>query len=269
MTLVRRMAAETIGTALLLATVVGSGIMGERLAGGNVAIALLANSIATGAVLVALISTFASLSGAQFNPAVTLVETIRGAHVASFTTPESVHAAVIFVAVPATVTAEERRTLQLRAQHIRELALGKQGGPSFAELATQYSEDQVTQQQGGDLGWLDIGQEGSRYEPAVTGAIADLQDAGDISPLITTSGGIYVVKLLGRKATLARPVTEVRNGIRQQLMHSERQRRAAKFYADALAKVPVRVNEAGVAAMEAAEKAVLDVPHGGVPQSKG
>ncbi len=78
MSLSRRLASEAVGTALLLACVVGSGIMGERLAGGNVAIALLANTIATGAVLVALILTFGSIS-AHFNPAVTLVEAWRGA----------------------------------------------------------------------------------------------------------------------------------------------------------------------------------------------
>jgi len=70
----RRIAAEFLGTALLLAAVVGSGIMGERLSGGNVAIALLANTIATGAALVALILTFGSISGAHFNPAVTLAD---------------------------------------------------------------------------------------------------------------------------------------------------------------------------------------------------
>jgi len=77
-TLGRRAVAEAVGTAMLLATVVGSGIMGERLAGGNVALALLANALATGAGLVALILTFGSLSGAHFNPAVTLVEAWRG-----------------------------------------------------------------------------------------------------------------------------------------------------------------------------------------------
>ncbi|XXR36206.1 aquaporin [Sorangium sp. So ce375] len=64
--LTRRAVAEALGTALLLATVVGSGIMAERLAGGNVAIALLANTIATGAALVALILTFGAISGAHF-----------------------------------------------------------------------------------------------------------------------------------------------------------------------------------------------------------
>ncbi|HZG52715.1 MAG TPA: MIP/aquaporin family protein [Pyrinomonadaceae bacterium] len=77
-TLARRMTAEACGTALLLAAVVGSGIMGERLAGGNVAVALLANTLATGAALVALILTFGHISGAHFNPAVTLADASQG-----------------------------------------------------------------------------------------------------------------------------------------------------------------------------------------------
>jgi glycerol uptake facilitator-like aquaporin/protein-tyrosine-phosphatase len=77
-TLGRRATAEAIGSGLLLATVVGSGIMAERLAGGNVAIALLANTIATGAGLIALILTFGPISGAHFNPAVTLAGAAQG-----------------------------------------------------------------------------------------------------------------------------------------------------------------------------------------------
>jgi glycerol uptake facilitator-like aquaporin len=76
--LARRTVAEGLGTGLLLATVVGSGIMGERLAGGNVAVALLANTLATGAALVALILTFGPISGAHFNPAVTLADAAVG-----------------------------------------------------------------------------------------------------------------------------------------------------------------------------------------------
>jgi glycerol uptake facilitator-like aquaporin len=74
----RRATAEAVGTAMLLAAVVGSGIMGERLSGGNVAIALLANTLATGAALVALILTFGPISGAHFNPAVTLADASQG-----------------------------------------------------------------------------------------------------------------------------------------------------------------------------------------------
>jgi glycerol uptake facilitator-like aquaporin len=70
----RRLVAEALGTAMLLSAVVGSGIMAERLAGGNVAVALLANTIATGAALVALILTFGGISGAHFNPVVTVCD---------------------------------------------------------------------------------------------------------------------------------------------------------------------------------------------------
>lgn len=76
--LARRLVAEAVGSALLVAAVVGSGIMGERLAGGNAAVALLANTLATGAALVALILTFGPVSGAHFNPMVTLAEAWQG-----------------------------------------------------------------------------------------------------------------------------------------------------------------------------------------------
>lgn len=73
----RALSAEALGTALLLAIVIGSGIMGERLAGGNAALALLANTLATGAGLVVLISIFGPISGAHFNPAVTFIFALR------------------------------------------------------------------------------------------------------------------------------------------------------------------------------------------------
>jgi glycerol uptake facilitator-like aquaporin len=76
-TLPRCIAAEGLGTALLLATVIGSGIMGERLADGNVALALLGNTLPTGAILVVLIMIFGPLSGAHFNPAVSIAFAVR------------------------------------------------------------------------------------------------------------------------------------------------------------------------------------------------
>jgi glycerol uptake facilitator-like aquaporin len=75
--LARRLSAEALGTALLVATVVGSGIMAERLAGGNIALALLCNTLATGAILVVIITIFAPISGAHFNPVVSLIFTLR------------------------------------------------------------------------------------------------------------------------------------------------------------------------------------------------
>jgi glycerol uptake facilitator-like aquaporin len=78
MSLARRAVAEAVGTAFLLAAVIGSGIMGERLSGGSIGLALLANTVATGAALVALILTFGPISGAHFNPAVTLCDATQG-----------------------------------------------------------------------------------------------------------------------------------------------------------------------------------------------
>src|SRR5262249_62049178 len=75
----RRLLSEGLGTAILVATVIGSGIMAERLAGGNQAIALLGNTIPTGAILVVIITILGPVSGAHFNPAVTLVFAMRGA----------------------------------------------------------------------------------------------------------------------------------------------------------------------------------------------
>jgi glycerol uptake facilitator-like aquaporin len=75
----RRLVAEALGTSMLLAAVVGSGIMADRLSGGNQALALLANSLATGAALFALILTFGPVSGAHFNPAVTVAHASEGA----------------------------------------------------------------------------------------------------------------------------------------------------------------------------------------------
>src|ERR1700753_1006720 len=76
--LLRRLAAECLGTAFLLAAVVGSGIMAQKLAGGNVALALLCNTIPTGAILVVLILIFGPVSGAHFNPAVTIAFSLGG-----------------------------------------------------------------------------------------------------------------------------------------------------------------------------------------------
>jgi len=73
----QRLGAEFLGTTFLLATVIGSGIMGERLSGGNIAIALLGNTIPTGAILFVLITMLAPISGAHFNPAVTTVFALR------------------------------------------------------------------------------------------------------------------------------------------------------------------------------------------------
>jgi glycerol uptake facilitator-like aquaporin len=115
----RSLAAEGLGTAFLVAAVVGSGIMGERLAGGNVALALLANTAATGAALVALIVTFGPISGAHFNPVVTLSAAWQGdlpaAEVTGYVTAQ-VAGALLGAAVAHLMFGESLYSL---AQHVR------------------------------------------------------------------------------------------------------------------------------------------------------
>jgi glycerol uptake facilitator-like aquaporin len=119
MTLARRLAAEGVGTAMLLAAVVGSGIMGERLSGGSVGLALLANTLATGAALVALILAFGPVSGAHFNPAVTVADASQGGiawgDVPGYVTAQTV-GAVVGVAVADVMFGEPMLAL---SQHVR------------------------------------------------------------------------------------------------------------------------------------------------------
>jgi glycerol uptake facilitator-like aquaporin len=116
----RKLTAEALGTAFLLATVVGSGIMGERLAGGNVAVALLANALATGAALVALILTFGPISGAHFNPVVTLADASQGG-ISWSLVPAYVLAQVFgaFVGVAVAHLMFEEPALFFASQHVR------------------------------------------------------------------------------------------------------------------------------------------------------
>lgn len=130
----RKLVAEAIGTAFLLATVVGSGIMGERLAQGNVAIALLANALATGAALVALISALGPVSGAHFNPVVTLADAAAGGvpwrEVPGYVAAQMVGA---FAGVAGAHVMFEQRAIFFASQHVRS-----GGAQLFSELVATF-----------------------------------------------------------------------------------------------------------------------------------
>jgi len=195
------------------------------------------------------------------------IEDYYRSHISDFTAPESIHAAIIFVQVPANATDEERQARLQRAERARQLAQGPT--PGFAELAKQYSDDQESRTQGGDIGWLTEGESHPRFEKSLVDKIFAIDNPWQISPVITSGSGIYIVKRLDGHPAQLRPLTEVRNSIRQQLMREERLRRASKLYAAALTNVHVTVNEAAVAAMDAAAQAVIDLPHGPPPEPRG
>jgi len=195
------------------------------------------------------------------------IEDYYRSHIADFTAPESIHAAIIFVEVPTNATDEERQARQQRAERARQLAQGPT--PGFAELAKQYSDDQDSRAQGGDIGWLTEGESHPRIDKPVLDKIFAIDNPWQLSPLLSSGSGFYIVKRLDGHPSQLRPLTEVRNSIRQQLMREERLRRASKLYANALTNVHVTVNEAGIAAMDAAEQAVMDLPHGPPPEPRG
>jgi glycerol uptake facilitator-like aquaporin len=138
-TLGRRLVAEGLGTGFLLISIVGSGILGERLAGGNTAIALLANALATGAALFALIEWFSPLSGAHFNPLVTLTLALRGditGRAATAYLPAQVVGAIIGVGVANAMFGEATFSMSARvAAYI---------GGAFWFTATDFANPAVT-----------------------------------------------------------------------------------------------------------------------------
>jgi parvulin-like peptidyl-prolyl isomerase len=177
-------------------------------------------------------------------------------HLAAFTLPRSVHVALIVVAVPPDATPEQRQALRRRAEEAHTLALAQKPDADFEGLANKYSDDQSTRERGGDIGWITEG-EPPHLDQSVTAAILAMREANEMSPVIETPSGFYVAKLLDVHAAVTRPLPEVRTTIHQQLVREQREDRAAKLYASALAVVPVNVNEAAVAAMEAAEESAV------------
>jgi glycerol uptake facilitator-like aquaporin len=123
--LARRLAAEGLGTAMLLAIVIGSGIMGDRLSGGNAALALMGNTLATGAGLVVLISVFGPISGAHFNPAVTLVLLSRRA-----ITPKAAAAYVVVQVVAAVLGVLAAHAMF--GEPLFQVSQKPRGGPALA-----------------------------------------------------------------------------------------------------------------------------------------
>jgi len=183
-------------------------------------------------------------------------------HLAEFALPESVHVAVISLHVEDAAPQAAREAVRVRAQGLHERAVADPHGDVFAELAAQQSDDPDTRASGGEAGWWAAGEEATRWPEPVRNAAFALTASGQISPVIATPNGFYMVKLLDRISAGTRPLSEVYRGIEQQLIRAERQKRAAQLYNEALSKTELHINEAALAQMEAIQKAVSDVPTG-------
>jgi parvulin-like peptidyl-prolyl isomerase len=179
-------------------------------------------------------------------------------HVSEFTKPEAARAAVIFFAVPSTATAEERAAITKRAEAALAEARAQAEKPGFGALAVKHSDDQATRYLGGDTGWLVKGQEDSRWEPEVMDAVFALAQPGDLSPIVSTASGVYLLKLTERRPAVVRPLAEVETSVRQRLTVEKRNRLGREFYDDAKRNVSIHINEEHLASLTAPEPAAVD-----------
>jgi len=160
-----------------------------------------------------------------------------------FTVPPMRRGALIEVPVPVRATEEKKAELLARAEKARAEALGLDPDTaSFGQVAVTYSDDQATRYRGGDMGWLSRGRPG-RWDAKVEEALFSLAHTGVISPIITTAHGHYLVKLVEMKESYIRPLAEVKERIRYQLLNKKREAATAAFFEGLKQSVSVTINE--------------------------
>lgn len=164
-------------------------------------------------------------------------------HRDSFSTPAQVRAALIRIAVPARASAEKKAELRVRAETARNeaMALGA-GTPSLGSAAVAYSDDQASRYRGGDTGWLNAGDRNLRWGKEISDAIFALKAPGELSPIIESPEGYFIVKLMERKEAQTPPLDRVRDAVRQRLLQEKRSQVEKEFMAQLRKQVRVSVD---------------------------
>ena len=179
------------------------------------------------------------------------VEDYYRRHRNEFRTPEMVRAAVIQISVPPRASAEKKAQLARRAEAARAEALKLDpAAGSFGSVAVKYSDHQPTRYRGGDTGRLQPDKGDARWPAEVMAAIFTLKETGQVSPVITTPTGYYLVKLIERRESSPRPLEALKDRIRHQLLTEKKAQVEREFYEELKATVPVRVNRARLEAIE-------------------
>ena len=182
------------------------------------------------------------------------------AHAARFATPARVRFAIIEFGHSPKATEAKRAEVRQRAAAV--LAEAHSSGVSesaFGALAQRHSEDQATRYGGGDAGWVSRN-ENSRWPSAVIEAAFALGKRGELAPLITTSNGCYLLKLLERKEAGHKPLTEVAEAIRYELTIKARHRAQDEFYNAAKADLVIEINHALLNSLPAPSSPPISVP---------
>lgn len=159
----------------------------------------------------------------------------------SFRLPARSRAAVIWIAA---AKGSDRKTAERRAeQALDEAQRLPLAPPDFGALAVTYSEERASRYQGGDIGWLAVG-EANRWPPEVVAAIFALESPGALAPLVETSTGFYLVRLTAREESRLRPLASVRDALQSDLLRAKHQALRAAQSAALAANFPVAVDEA-------------------------
>ncbi len=164
-------------------------------------------------------------------------------HLADYTVPERRRIALIFIEVPSRASEERIAKLTRRAEEALAAARAEQGARShFGVLAKKYSDDRVSKYLGGDVGWISRGQNSYRWEPAVVETMLALSEPRDISPILRTGKGFYLLKLIAAEKARPQPLERIRPTIRHTLLNAKRKRLAEDFHAELEAQTHIEID---------------------------
>ena len=165
-----------------------------------------------------------------------------------FTTPRQIRAGVIYCQASAKATPEKREQLRQRADALWNRAR-EADDAGFSQLVMLHSEDQATRYAGGDTGWIVPDQNGLHWDPAVIQAASAIAKPGDLAPLVQTSNGFYIVKLLGTKPETHRPLEQVRDGIEYHLRREKEQQLWDNFFREMREGLVIEINRTALEAV--------------------
>lgn len=157
-----------------------------------------------------------------------------------FSQSEAVRGAVIFIEAPRKAAPEQRTELRQHAEAVAAEARAATNDQAFAQVAARRSEDRVTRYRGGDTGWL--GTDGSGYEPMLAEALFKLSRPGEFAPLIETARGFYVAKLIQKREATRKPMGEVREALRYQLVRQKAEQADRAFHASMKSGLDIQIN---------------------------
>ncbi|MCI0542050.1 MAG: peptidyl-prolyl cis-trans isomerase [Verrucomicrobiales bacterium] len=183
------------------------------------------------------------------------------ANIARYSVPEERKAAIIFLGVPKTAPPEKKRDLFEKLATAGAIIGGSSSPESaFIEQTRRLSEHQASRYYGGEIGWLRADDKGGRAERCVVDALFSLREPAEISEVIQGAKGLYLVRLVERKAPYVRPLDELRNGIRQLLVRRMEEQQEKSFYASAKAGLKVEINRSAFASIEVPGRPAKDQP---------